>query len=101
MVAGPTGRIGPETGSMETSPDTTTSSLEGGSAHAHRLARSTAVFFLHTAVSADTEPRAGARRGRGALRRVRPRLQRAAREGGEETGLAYRVDALLAHAPRP
>jgi putative peptidoglycan lipid II flippase len=36
---------------METSPDTTTSSLEGESAHAHRLARSTAVFSLATAVS--------------------------------------------------
>jgi putative peptidoglycan lipid II flippase len=36
---------------METSPDTTTSSLEGESGHARRLARSTAVFSLATAVS--------------------------------------------------
>ena len=49
----------------------------------------------------DPEPRARARRRRGALGRVRPRLQRAAREGGAEARLARRLDALLADAARP
>ncbi len=49
----------------------------------------------------DPEPRARARRGRGALRRVRPGVQRAAREGGAEARVARRLDALLADAARP
>ena len=47
------------------------------------------------------EPRAGARRRRGALGSVRPRLQRAAREGGESARVARCVDRLLAAAARP
>ena len=44
----------------------------------------------------DPEPRAGARRRRRALGRVRPGLQRAAREGRAGARLARRVDDLLA-----
>ena len=48
----------------------------------------------------DPEPDPRARRRRRALVRVRPRLQRAAREGGEGARLAGRLDHLLALPPR-
>ncbi len=47
----------------------------------------------------DPEPRPCARRRRGALVRVRPRVQRAARERGASASLAGRVDRLLALPP--
>ena len=47
------------------------------------------------------EPAPLARRRRGALGRVRPRLQRAAREGEGAARLAGRLHALLARAARP
>ena len=46
------------------------------------------------------EPRPRARRGHGARGGVRPRFQRAAREGGASAGLAARLDAPLALRPR-
>ncbi len=55
---------------------------------------------LHGRVPA-AEPAPVARRRRRALGRVRPRLQRAAREGKGDACLACRVDALLARAARP
>ena len=86
-----------------------------------RLARSTAIFALATGSRAcsassarssrayyfgaggqdqrvhgrvpDAEPRSRARRRRRALLRVRPGLQRAAREGGAQARLAGRLDA--------
>jgi putative peptidoglycan lipid II flippase len=51
MVAGPTGRIGTDNPSMENPPDMTTPPLAGESGHSQRIARSTAVFSLATAVS--------------------------------------------------
>jgi len=51
MVAGPAGRIGSETGPMETPTDTTIPSQKGENGHTRRIARSTAVFSLATAVS--------------------------------------------------
>src|SRR5580765_22592 len=51
MVAGPTGRIGSETASMDALNDTSPSRPEGGGSQRRRLARSTAVFSLATAVS--------------------------------------------------
>ena len=48
----------------------------------------------------DPEPRPRAARRRGALGRVRPRLQRPDREGRPQARLAGRVDGLLARAPR-
>ena len=49
----------------------------------------------------DPESRARPRRRRGALWRVRSRVQRAAGEGGAETSMARRLDPLLADAARP
>ena len=51
MVAGPTGRIGTDNPSMENPPDMTTPPPAGDSGHSRRIARSTAVFSLATAVS--------------------------------------------------
>ncbi len=51
MVAGPTGRIGAQTGPMDTPSDISNATPPDGSAHNRRLARSTAVFSLATAVS--------------------------------------------------
>src|SRR5437870_4718871 len=48
----------------------------------------------------DPEPRPLAARGRGALVGVRPRLQRAAGEGGSQACLASRLEPLLADAAR-
>ena len=51
MVAGPTGRIGSGTGPVDTSSDISSAAPAEGSAHSRRLARSTAVFSLATAIS--------------------------------------------------
>jgi putative peptidoglycan lipid II flippase len=51
MVAGPTGRIGPDPGEMETSTDTPTPPSPAEAGHSRRLARSTAAFSAATAVS--------------------------------------------------
>src|SRR2546423_5744983 len=48
----------------------------------------------------DPEPRPLAARGRGALVRVRPRLQRAARARGPQACLASRLQPFLADAAR-
>ena len=51
MVAGPTGRIGTDNPSMENPPDTTIRAPGGEGGHRRRIARSTAVFSLATAIS--------------------------------------------------
>ena len=96
--------------------------------HRRRLARSTAIFSLATGLSRvlglvreivaalllrhrrrdqrvrgrvpDPEHGARARRRRRAVVRVRPRLQRAAREGRAQARLARRVEPVLARAAR-
>jgi putative peptidoglycan lipid II flippase len=51
MVAGPTGRIGADTGPMDTPEDTAPPSSPDEAGQSRRLARSTAVFSLATAIS--------------------------------------------------